>query len=344
MQRIIERTKHAERHAARALQRTKERKAVSDTWTRKQNALRMLRRDSQHIVQARQRRREDFETGSLAPRRDVGDKADTYATMTIFDLALPEVRPERRKEWIPFRVGDRVVVLSGRDRGRISEVSRIDEERRSVEVQDVNVTAFSLPAWFPREEGDTRKVVETPAPFPIEDVRLVYPLPDPKTGIPKDVVIEKLLPVYMGKGETERCIPGTKTLIPWPDEAEEEHEETSNDTERSALEEVTFQPYLLHPPMPTSVIDELRNKRSRFRTRHEWEFVQEKTREDEEAERRKELPKTMRTPLKELAELRARQKAAEGEKGLSVEQLAKIGEVIAQERARAKETIRALDR
>merc|ERR1711939_384049 len=119
----------------------------------------------------------------------------------------------------------------------------------------------------------------------------------------------------MGKKEWtqgDRLIPGTNTIIPWPEKADEYHEDFENDTLRLNVDEQTFRPFLLHPPMPLSVIDELRNKFSRFRTRHDWDFIERKELEDEREEKRKDL---------------------------SDEQLAKIGEVIAAERAKATQTL-----
>lgn len=83
--------------------------------------------------------------------------------------------------------------------------------------------------------------------------------------------------------------------------------------------------------MPLSVIDELRHKYSKFRTRHDYEYQMKKELEDAKTEDRKDLIKTMRTPLQELAELRAREKQQQ-KKELTPEQLARIGEVIARER------------
>jgi len=60
---------------------------------------------------------------------------------------------------------------------------------------------------------------------------------------------------------------------------------------------------------------------------------------DAREEKRKGLIKGMRTPLQELADMRAKQKAA-AEKQLTDEQLAKIGQVIAAERTKAMQGVR----
>ena len=261
-------------------------------------------------------------------------------------MNLVEHPPERRLKWWHIEAGDRVVLIRGREKGRIGMAWRRDRRKNTVEINDINVVDFYIPPFVPRPEGDTRKVVGHSQAVPIEDVRLVYPLPDPATGVPKDVVIDRLVPINRGlegKRKGDRVIAGTNTIIPWPEKPDKELQDHEDDTLRITVEEETFRPMLLRPPMPMSVIDELRNKYSSFRTRHDWEFEEKIRQIDARVERKKELSKTMRTPLQELAELRARQKAAQ-EKELSDVHLAKIGEVIAQERARATDAVKQLGR
>jgi large subunit ribosomal protein L24 len=136
-------------------------------------------------------------------------------------------------------------------------------------------------------------------------------------------------------GRRDRLVPGSNIVIKGqPQPEEEEDEETyPADTPTLSVDEETFNPPLLFPPMPMSVIDELRNKYSPHRTRHDWEYLEKKRQEDEREEARKGLGKTMRTPLQELAELRARQKESQ-KRELTDEQLAQIGAIMAQEMAR----------
>lgn len=58
------------------------------------------------------------------------------------------------------------------------------------------------------------------------------------------------------------------------------------DTSRVDIEASTFVASLKEPPMPSTVIDELRNKYSRFRTRHDPEYLREKMLEDYQKEYR----------------------------------------------------------
>ena len=96
------------------------------------------------------------------------------------------------------------------------------------------------------------------------------------------------------------------------------------------MEEETWTPTLVRPPMPGSVIDELRNKYSVFRDRHDDAFVAGVNRR---AARRASLEKIkvarMVTPLQEFNKLKRKEKAKEGRKELDEETLRGIGELMA---------------
>ncbi len=98
------------------------------------------------------------------------------------------------------------------------------------------------------------------------------------------------------------------------------------------VEQKTFVPTLLRPPMPSSVIDELRNRYSVFRTRHDSEYIAKKIREEEEKEEKKMLIKKMRTPIKEINRLEKKMKKAKGKGKLTDDMLEKIGKVMAEKR------------
>ncbi|TKA75836.1 hypothetical protein B0A55_04390 [Friedmanniomyces simplex] len=220
-----------------------------------------------------------------------------------------------------------------------------------VRVKGVDVVDVIIPDWMRSEQGLQEELSALSHALPLDSVRLVYPLPDPATGIPRDVVIERLININFSFDKVkkewtvgDRLIPGTNIIIPWPPKADPIYEDYQDDTLRITVEEQTFRPFLLHPPMPLTIIDELRNKYSKFRTRHDWEYVEKKELEDAKVEKRKELAKGMRTPLQELAEVRRQKRVEEGEKELSEEQLARIGEVIARERGKAVGVVKGIAR
>lgn len=350
MEKILQRVRRVERVVGRQKAKKKEISDRAEAWERKQSRQNIRTINANAHRQARKNWQTDWQTGHLAPRRDVGDLAgNKFATRTIYDHIPPDKDPSMQR-WLPFAKGDRVVVTHGPDRGRVGYVEDASKEKQAVTVRGLNKHDIFVPAWMQREDNykaeDT--IVSGPAYLPWRHVRLVYPLPDPETGTPKDVIIDRLEEVKLAEDpdfnddpdekENHRKIAGSDIIIPWPETSPKpEEEEHDIDTPRITVDEITFRPYLVYPPMPTSVIDELRNKYSKFRTRHTWEFEQKVNAYAERDEKRKNLGKTMRTPLQELADMRARQKAAE-ERELSEEQLSKIGEVMAQERAGSART------
>jgi large subunit ribosomal protein L24 len=194
------------------------------------------------------------------------------------------------------------------------------------------------------QEQDKRPVRSIEQPIPFSHVRLVTKLQNAETGQHEDVVVEKAettkpffdkYTAFKGaKISYHRfvTIDGERIFIPWPKKEAKEHKDHPGDTLRLEVEQKTFVPTLLRPPMPGSVIDELRNKYSIFRTRHDQEYVAAKMKEDEEKEEKKKLIEKMRTPLKEINRLERKMKKAKGKGKLTEEMLEKIGKVIAQKR------------
>lgn len=348
MEKIAQRTARATRNAANKLAKARRHEKNGEAWERNQNVIRSRRAAAENVRDARKNRREDWETGLLAPRRDVGDQKETYGATSLYHLQMPDLGPASQPKWLPFREGDRVVVMKGREKGKIGLVDDVSKKQGTVKVRGVNVVDVIVPEWMNKEDGSTGLVQHTNKSLKLEDVRLVYPLPDPETGIPRDVIIDRLLCVNYSYDKDkrewtdgDRLIPGTNTIIPWPEKADPTYEDFDDDTLRISVEEQTFRPFLLHPPMPLSVIDELRNKYSKFRTRHDFDFIEKKELEEAKLEKRKELANGMRTPLQELTDVRKKQKE-DLDSELTKDQLAKIGEVIASERARATNAIQQM--
>jgi large subunit ribosomal protein L24 len=169
-------------------------------------------------------------------------------------------------------------------------------------------------------DDDHRPYRRYARPLPIDDVRLVAPLTDQATGITKDVIVKHL---YGGEPFLEqpygsptplhtRYIAGLDIEIPWPPAPVEEFQQHELDTPQELVEEQTYTHSLLTYPMPESVIDELRNKYSKFRTRHDTEYVAKKLKEAAWEEWRKS--RRLLTPLAEarvqLDEYRAREREA----------------------------------
>jgi len=198
---------------------------------------------------------------------------------------------------------------------------------------DIHVPPYAISA----EEQDKRPLRSVEQPISLESIRLVTPLKDAETGVIRDVIVKEVtrgniyFDKYGGRKWT-RMIPGLNIKIPWVKQEAQTYEDYAGDTVRLDVERKTFVPSLLTPPMPSSVIDELRNRYSIFRTRHEPEYIEKKQLEEEEKLERKKLAKKMRTPLNEANRKARKERKKLGKGKLTPEMLEKIGQVIAGKR------------
>jgi large subunit ribosomal protein L24 len=105
-----------------------------------------------------------------------------------------------------------------------------------------------------------------------------------------------------------RYIAGDNIEIPWPGEdIPQPYKDEEWDTLRVEVETLTHKPSLEYAPFESSIMDELRNKYSKYRTRHDPEWVEAKKVEDL---RREYLQtRTLLTPGGEAKLRRAAEKA-----------------------------------
>ena len=98
-----------------------------------------------------------------------------------------------------------------------------------------------------------------------------------------------------------RSITGHSIHIPYPPRAPRPDPETHpSDTNSAAAEEVTWIPSLIRKPLPETVIDELRNKYSKYRDRHEDSYVEYHERRAAKEEGREARRKgAMMSPMEE---------------------------------------------
>ena len=348
MQKLALRSTRVARVAARKKARTDEHLAKAESWERSQTRNQLVRLQAERTREIRRNQKQDWEAGSLAPRRDVGENAATYGAISIYNMNLPDKDPANRPKWFHIVEGDRALVTHGRDKGKIGVVNNVNKEKVAAQLKDIGEVDVILPEWMTAEDKHDSTMQAFARSIPLEYLRLVYPLPDPETGVPRDVVVDRLYCVGRNYDKVtkewdngNRVISGTDTIIPWPELDEPVPETHDDDTTASAVSEITFQPPLIYAPFPVSIIDELRNKYSKFRTRHEPEYIEQKELEFEKIDKRKELINTVRTPLRELQDVRRAQKEA-AQTELTDEQLAKIGEVMAAEMAKAEGAVRQL--
>lgn len=182
-------------------------------------------------------------------------------------------------------------------------------------------------------------VQTTEAPIDLSSVRLVTPLADPTTGIRSDVIVNELKFTPAGQRYISNYVsPDTGELhyIPWPQKEKAEFKDNDVDTLRIDVEQVSWTPTLLRAPMPSGVIDELRNKYSKFRTRHEDSYIEMKQAIDERRKGKEQelewgggTPRQMLTPVQELNRARRMERMGVEEKNALTEAvLAGIGKMM----------------
>ena len=204
----------------------------------------------------------------------------------------------------------------------------------------------AVPEWMQPEGQEPQPTTSMIKPIPILSVRLVHPIKDPTTGQKKDMIITKLVRSkhafydrVTNTAHWHRVIPGLNIAIPWPQKHHSEFKEFSIDTLRMEVEARTYIPTLLTPPMPNTVIDELRNKFSIFRTRHDPKYIEQKMREDREVEAKKQLAKTMRTPMHEINRKERKLRRLRGKGTLTEGMMERIGKAIAEKRRLLEDSV-----
>ena len=154
MQKLLKRVALAKNQAKRRATKEKgvelsiEKKIVH----RQETSLYSFRRED--IRAARSARREDWVLGPLAPRRDVGNKKDTYGAMDSRLLRGVEKPDGYWKDWCIVE-GDRVVVIENghRDKGKIGKVTSVSEKAEECIVNGLNQVRSEKPlaTWIAKQ-------------------------------------------------------------------------------------------------------------------------------------------------------------------------------------------------
>jgi large subunit ribosomal protein L24 len=92
----------------------------------------------------RQARREDWDMGKLAPKRDVGLVADSYGAIDMRYAQGVDLPEHKRPKVTDVREGDRVVILEGVDQGKIGTVKEVRKSKGDVVVDGLNLVSFGL--------------------------------------------------------------------------------------------------------------------------------------------------------------------------------------------------------
>ncbi|KAL2857769.1 hypothetical protein BJY01DRAFT_114369 [Aspergillus pseudoustus] len=288
MQKVIRRTalarNQAQRKSIRAAKQA-QREELKDS-LRQRFAYNRIELDN--VRAERLRRREDWMRGPLAPQRDAGLAGQSFGALNPYAMRPPAIPKHLRRKFINLAAGDRVCIMKGRDKGQINEVVRVDPENETVTVKDLNMADVHFPEWLSEQYGNKTPFQSIPIPIPIDDVRLIVALDDPVTGQTRDVLVEHIRaggPFLEREHGVDipkhtRYIAGENIEIPWPRPDPANLKDEVWDTLRMEVETPTWVPSLTDAPFPSSVLDELRNKYSKYRTRHDPEYVAKKRLED----------------------------------------------------------------
>ncbi|RAL64467.1 hypothetical protein DID88_001943 [Monilinia fructigena] len=90
-----------------------------------------------------------------------------------------------RGKHLNIREGDRVVVVEGRDKGKIGQVQKIDKQRAEVTCEGLNLIDVAIPEWMLGEaDQDSRPTRSIPQGISLKSVKLVFPYTDPQPVSP----------------------------------------------------------------------------------------------------------------------------------------------------------------
>ena len=144
MQKVLRRTKLAKGQAAR---KAKQNKKVNDAslyrYSKRQQ--KPINEEIRRAVRgARKAQREDWTLGALAPKRDIGEQADKYGTVSIRRIQPPVEKADGWWKDYCIVEGDRVVIVEPghRDRGKIGTVKEVKMKAEHCTVEGLNEVRF----------------------------------------------------------------------------------------------------------------------------------------------------------------------------------------------------------
>ncbi|KAI5809591.1 hypothetical protein DFH27DRAFT_152354 [Peziza echinospora] len=343
-QSLQNRVKSATRQAELVLRRKREKAEYLDRKAAFKNQVEFNRAFKVKKMKSRADEMEDKWLGPLAPKRFASEKELSLKNaITQDEFQTPQVAKTDRIKFWNIAPKDRVLILKGSDKHKIGTVLSVNKETNTLVVEGLNMVTVEIPQYMLKADPNNKVTTfSRERPLHYNDVRLVYPLPDPETGIPKDTIVADLEPTAVfydratGRRSWKRTIPGTGVYIPWPKTEPADKVEHACDTRMVDVEFSSYTPVLLRAPFAPSIIDELRNKYSQFRTRHDPEYLAMKLQKIKHYE---QMNAPIRTPLQELNRKIRLEKKALGPPTLTEDILERIGRVMAMNKPEALEKI-----
>lgn len=143
MQRVLSRNLLARNQALKQSRRRNEKQLKEKLRNIKQGTIVRGRLERSNIKAEQTNRREDWMLGPLAPNRLIGKDGGNYGLLPTEAIRPPEVLERDRPKFFNFAVNDRVVVVKGRERGKIGKVKDIDLDMQTVTLAGINMVSFS---------------------------------------------------------------------------------------------------------------------------------------------------------------------------------------------------------
>ncbi|KAF2127120.1 hypothetical protein P153DRAFT_320582 [Dothidotthia symphoricarpi CBS 119687] len=261
--------------------RKERQKIQQERWESKQSARQHVVWNNEYVKgtkkEALANAYEDWRLGPLRPNRATGRDADKYGALTGGHMQKPDIpvrvqknRNESRirqgldsnyplvvddKKYFPIVRDDRVLMMTGRDKGKIGQVAEVIGRTHEAIIKEMNMQYYDADV-FSNADGHVGPRRESEVPIHLDNLRLVVPYEinnvEKRQKVYKDVIVDKLfmerhttgmdpftatdygdatipeehqydpssgLPIF------HRYIAGTRHRIEWPWEKEEQIED-----------------------------------------------------------------------------------------------------------------------
>ncbi|KAF2663898.1 hypothetical protein BT63DRAFT_430147 [Microthyrium microscopicum] len=346
------------RRSARAIKKRdvyKQTRIENLEYSAKQLAAKALRERRQKLQEyaryAPDAERKAFWLGGSTPYQGLGYKTPPKSMSHTYTDFPDNIRENPDYKWdlgdvkiIPgyFRKGDRVVVISGPDKGLIDTIDAADNDKQTVLLLRLNRMYVSYSAEVQKlYKEKVGEMYDMQLPVQYKDIRLVHRLGN------RDVIVGKMLVRKCDDGEGgvayQRFIPGTYEDLDAAnpiDYAKKRLDEDSqrrkpemlpSDTWLTQANEVSWSPSLDHLPMPESVVDEIITPFSRLNPNIDDALVEKTMAKEAIKELKQRAVKVMvSSPAKEVYNRRLEAaRLAREEAGPSEEVLSILGQAMA---------------
>jgi len=153
MQKLIQRTKKAERQVLRRAREVAEKEYRTERWQRLDRSNKAWKDFKRNVVGSRLVAKERWKLGPIAPDRTSSpnhgvSKSEFRDANAVNQNTWPEHDIEQRCAWaggpqnLNLRVGDRVVIMEGREKGAIDVVQQIRIESATVTLKEHGKVRF----------------------------------------------------------------------------------------------------------------------------------------------------------------------------------------------------------